>query len=196
MHTVEITSTILRGGNAAHRDSYADAVQRDTMNTAQRRAQAIRRRYRLKRPGDIERIMNAEKIHLVRVAFAGRLQEMIVENYIGIQSSIRDPRRVNELLAHALGHYFLHSGNQPFHHVQRDRVLAQQWERQAWDFAFELLMPAKQVELLLRRYWSDADLRENFQVSEEFYQMRMETWHEERINKGDIQTHECEATGL
>ncbi len=166
------------------------------MNTAQRRAQAIRRRYRFKRPGDIERILKGEKINFVRVPFAGRLQEMIVDKYVGIQSSIRDPRRINELVAHALGHYFLHSGNQPFYHVQRDRDLAQQWERQAWDFAFELLMPAKKVELLLRRHWNDSDLRQYFQVSDEFYHMRMESWNEQRIKRGDTQTHEHEGTGL
>lgn|SRR5574341_1046235 len=155
------------------------------MNTAQQRAQEIRRRYRIKCPDDIERVLRSEKIHVVRFPFAGRLQEMIVNGCVGIQASLRNPRRINELLAHALGHYYLHSGNQPFYHLENERVLALQWERQAWDFAFELLMPSRKVERLLRRHWNHANLRDEFQVSKEFYQMRMEAWNEQRANRGD-----------
>jgi len=151
------------------------------MNTAQQRAREVRRRYRFRRPSDLERILKAKRIHVVRFPFAGRLQEMIVGNRIGIQSTLRDPRRVNELLAHALGHFLLHAGNQPFFHFEREPVLAQQWERQAWDFAFELLMPSTQIQKGLGRKMSDSELREQFEVSEEFYRMRMNAWRDKRV---------------
>lgn len=146
------------------------------MNTAQRRAKEIRRRFRVKLPADVARIAKAERIRIVRYPFEGRLQEMIIYRTVGIKSSIRDQRRVDELVAHALGHHYLHSGNQAFSHVDRDRALAQQMERQAWDFAFELLMPARNVEKLLRQRLGDMEMREHFQVSDEFYRMRMEAF--------------------
>jgi hypothetical protein len=150
------------------------------MNTAQERAREIRRRYRFRRPSDMERVLRAEGLKVLRFPFAGRLQEMIVGNRIGVKSSIRDPRRVNELLAHALGHHLLHSGNQPFYHFQREPIVAQQWERQAWDFTFELLMPVSHLERLLKQSSDEVDLREHFQVSEEFFQNRMEAFRGER----------------
>jgi Zn-dependent peptidase ImmA (M78 family) len=131
------------------------------------------------------RVLKAEGILVLRFPFAGRLQEMIVGNRIGIQSTIRDPRRINELLAHALGHYFLHAGNQPFYHFQREPIVAQQWERQAWDFAFELLMPASHLERWLKRSWDEVDLREHFQVSEEFFHERMEILREANTASGE-----------
>lgn len=148
------------------------------MNTAQQRAREIRRRYRFRHPSDIERVLKAKGIQVVRFPFAGRLQEMIVGHRIGIQSTIRDPRRVNELLAHALGHFLLHAGNQPFFHLEREPIVAQQWERQAWDFAFELFMPQTDLVRLLRKPWNAADLQEHFEVSEDFFIRRMNVFSE------------------
>lgn len=150
------------------------------MNSAQQRAQEIRRRYRFTYPRDIERVLKAKRIQVVRFPLKGRLKEMIVYDFIGLALTLeRDAREEYELLAHAFGHYLLHAGNQPFFHLAKDRVVARQWERQAWDFAFELLMPAEILEHLLRKHWSDADLRERFQVSEEFFRRRMQAFKEE-----------------
>ncbi|MBI3913126.1 MAG: ImmA/IrrE family metallo-endopeptidase [Chloroflexi bacterium] len=162
------------------------------MNLAQRRSQEIRRRYHVQKPGDITRVLDAEDVHVFRFPFVGRLEEMIVYNWIGIQVSLVDSRRVHELLAHAFGHYLLHAGNQPFYYLQHQRAVARQWEKQAWDFAFELLMPAEEVERRLRARRSDDDLREHFQVSEEFFQQRMKAWGEECSGNGVIPTEEEE----
>ncbi len=150
------------------------------MNAVQERARKIRKKYKFKNPSDIERVMDGEKLHMVRFPFPGRLQEMIVSNWVAIQSSLKDMRRIHELLAHALGHYLLHEGNQPFYHFNHDRVIAQQWEHQAWDFAFELLMPEATVERLLPIAASADELRDEFEVSEEFFQMRMLAYEAER----------------
>jgi len=144
------------------------------------RAREIRRRYHFTRPSDIERVLKAKNIQVVRFPLKGRVKEMIVFNIVGLPLSVeRDSREVHELLAHALGHYLLHAGNQPFSHLDKDRVVAWQWEHQAWDFAYELLMPADTLGRLLQQTLSDADLGEHFQVSEEFFRKRMEAFREE-----------------
>ncbi len=150
------------------------------MLTVESRARAIRLRYRLTKPSDIERVMEGENLRVVRFPFPGRVQEVTVANWVAIQSSLKDMRRVYELLAHALGHRLLHEGNQPFFHFDHDRATAMQWERQAWNFAYELLMPFKLVERLLRVCTSEEELRDNFQVSDEFLQMRMRVFADER----------------
>ncbi len=150
------------------------------MTTSQERANRIRRRYRFKSPSDIERVMDGENVHVVRFPFPGRLQEMIVGNWVAIQSSLKDMHRVHELMAHALGHHLLHEGNQPFYNFNHDRVIAEQWEHQAWDFAFQLLMPTTVVERLLSRCASEDELREHFDVSEEFFEMRFQAYETER----------------
>jgi hypothetical protein len=156
------------------------------MNSAQMRAQEIRRRYHFVRPSDIERVLKAENIQVVRFPLKGRVREMIVFNFVGLPLSVeRDSREVHELLAHALGHYLLHAGNQPFFHLERDRVVARQWEHQAWDFANELLMPTDTLVRLLQQTWSDVDLCEHFQVSEEFFRKRMEAFREDRAGRGE-----------
>ncbi len=150
------------------------------MNTAQERAREVRHRYRFTRPSDLERVLRAENMEVVRFPLVGRLRELMTFNYVAIQDSLQDQRSINELLAHALGHYLLHVGNQLVFEFPEDAVPAAKLERQAWDFAFELLMPAQMVESRLREGWSDADLREHFEVSDEFYQSRMEAFRAER----------------
>ena len=146
------------------------------MNTAQERARAVRRRYDLQRSCDIERVLAAENVEVLRFPLAGRLDEVIVFNFIGIRDTIEDARLVYELLAHALGHYLLHAGNQIEFVLPTNTLLADQWERQAWDFAFELFMPAAMVEMHLHDGWSDSDLQEDFEVSDEFFRRMMEAF--------------------
>jgi hypothetical protein len=149
------------------------------MNSAQQRALEIRRRYRFTCPRDIERVLKAQGIQVVRFPLKGRVREVIVRNFVGLPLTLEhDAREKYELLAHALGHYLLHAGNQLFFHLDQDQVIVWQWERQAWDFAHELLMPAEILELLLQEQWSDADLRERFQVSAEFFRERMQAFRE------------------
>jgi hypothetical protein len=51
---------------------------------------------------------------VARFPFRGRVKEMIVFNFIGLPlSAERNSPETFELLAHALGHYVLHAGNQP-----------------------------------------------------------------------------------
>jgi len=72
----------------------------------------VRRRYNVQHPCDIEQVLAGENVEVVRFPLEGRLHEMIVLNSIAVRDSIKDERQVYELLAHALGHYLLHAGNQ------------------------------------------------------------------------------------
>jgi IrrE N-terminal-like domain len=146
------------------------------MNTAQERAREIRQRHALRCPGDMERVLEEENVEFVRFPLAGRLDELIVLNTIAVRDSIEDSREVYELLAHALGHYLLHAGNQLEFVLPIHLPLSDQWERQAWDFAFELLTPADLVETRLREGWSESDLQDDFEVRDEFFQRRMEAF--------------------
>ncbi|MCL4488294.1 MAG: ImmA/IrrE family metallo-endopeptidase [Chloroflexi bacterium] len=137
-----------------------------------------RRRYRVGNPADLDRVLGKLRLKVQRYPFAGRAQEEIVLDVIGIQSTIEDSRQVRELIAHAIGHYLMHEGNQRYLLEKGDRVVAWKWEHQAWAYAYELLMPARRVNTLLRRGWSDSDIQEHFAVSAEFYQGRMEAFRE------------------
>jgi Zn-dependent peptidase ImmA (M78 family) len=80
---------------------------------------------------------------------------------------------------------FLHTGNRPFFHLDKERVVAGQWEHQAWDFAFELLMPPDQLLGLLRKPWNAPDLQERFEVTEEIFRKRIEALEEDHSgNRG------------
>jgi len=138
------------------------------MNTAQERACEVRLRHALRRAADIERVLEEENVKFVRFPLVGRLDEVIVLNMIGVRDSIEECAAVYELLAHALGHYLLHAGNQIEFVLATNLPLSDQWERQAWDFAFELLMPAGMVEARLRKGWSESDLQDDFEVRDEF----------------------------
>lgn len=150
------------------------------MNSSQQSAREIRRRYHLTRPRDIDRVLKAENIQVVQFPLKGRVKEVIVLNFIGLPLSLeRHSCEEHELLAHALGHYLLHAGNQPFFHLAKERVVAWQMEHQAWDFAFELFIPQTTLARLLRKSWNAADLREHFEVSADFLKRRLQAFREE-----------------
>lgn len=154
------------------------------MNAAERHARAIRRRYRLRRPGDLDRVLAHQHLTVESWRFAGRVQEAIIGDVIGIAETVQDPRAVRELAAHALGHHLMHKGNQIGMLARGDDVVPWQWEQQAWAFAYELFMPARAVERLLRRGCRDEEMREYFEVSDEFYRERMRAFaaqHAEEI---------------
>jgi hypothetical protein len=149
------------------------------MNSSQRRAYEIRRRYRVTHPSDIERVLAAENIHVVAFPFKGRVSEVIALNWIGLpQSFIRDSREGYELMAHAYGHYLMHAGNQPFFHFRHDPIVSAQMEHQAWDFAFELFIPQVTLARTLRRTRDESDLWEHFQVSRDFFRRRLHAFQE------------------
>jgi Zn-dependent peptidase ImmA (M78 family) len=150
------------------------------MNFSQQRAHEIRRRYRFTRPCEIDRVLKAKNIQVVYFPLKGRVKEVIVLNFIGLPIELeRHSCEEHELLAHALGHYLLHAGNQPFFHLDKKRVVAWQMEHQAWDFAFELLIPKAALARRLEKSGDEADLREQFQVSADFFKRRLQAFRED-----------------
>ena len=146
----------------------------------------IEKYWKLIVPVDVHEIARRMKITIVSDPFLPVSGEFSLEekNRPLIRSNTSEnPLRQKFTLAHALGHYLLHAGNQPFFHLARERVVAWQMEHQAWDFAFELFIPRTALVRLMRTSWNDADLREHFQVSEEFFIRRMQAFSEESAGR-------------
>lgn len=110
------------------------------MIKAQRRARQVLRKYNLSTaPIDLHKIVTAEGLTLDEWSFRGRVKEVYLGDHIGICSHIADNKR-RELIAHALGHHFLHTGNQ-FYFESCDQFVTFKQEFEAECFATELLMP-------------------------------------------------------
>lgn len=111
------------------------------MRKARRRARQIVQKYNLSTaPIDLYKIIDNERLTLDEWNFQGRVKEVYVGDSIGILQSV-SPRKKRELIAHALGHYFLHHGNHVYFD-EYDQFAKFRQECQAQCFATELLMPS------------------------------------------------------
>lgn len=90
-------------------------------------------------------IIDNEEILLNTFPFKGRLRERYICTEDGIaQITIKagiDALESKHLIAHALGHHFLHKGSYAF----IDSIILDKQERQAEDFAAVLLAPPKTI---------------------------------------------------
>ncbi len=145
------------------------------MSRASQRAAPIGERYKLSTPVDLDPILEGEDLEITRFPFAGRVPEVIVGRDIGIKDSITNTRYIRELMAHVLGHHFLHAGNQLFCLNQTDlqRTLSQ--EREAREFAFHLLVPEEEMRACLAQRMGLTEMADHFQVPALFMQARCET---------------------
>lgn len=110
------------------------------MKNARKRARQIVRKYNLcTAPIDLYKIIDNEYLTLDERVFQGRVKEMYVGDSIGILQSAT-PRKKRELIAHALGHHFLHRGNHMYFE-ENDQFTKFKQEHEAQMFASELLMP-------------------------------------------------------
>ncbi len=110
------------------------------MKNAQKRARQIIRKYNLfTAPIDLNKIIDSEFLTLDEWEFKGRVKEVYVGDSIGILQSAT-PRKKRELIAHALGHHFLHQGNHMYFE-ENDQFTKFKQEHEAQCFATELLMP-------------------------------------------------------
>lgn len=137
------------------------------MIKAQKRARQVLRKYHLSTvPIDLQTIIEGEELVLDEWAFHGRVKEVYLGDSIGISQGI-DPKKQRELIAHALGHHFLHQGNH-FFFEKRDQFATFKQEHEAQCFAAELLMPKKEVAKL--KHLSRSALADHFQISNAFTQ--------------------------
>ena len=140
------------------------------MTKAQKRARQVLRKYRLTTaPIDLQTIIEGEELTLDEWSFHGRVKEVYLGDSIGITQGI-DPKKQRELIAHALGHHFLHQGNH-LYFEKRDQFTAFKQEHEAQCFAAELLMPRNEVEKM--KHLSKSDIADHFQISKGFTQFGM-----------------------
>ena len=131
------------------------------MRAAQRKAEQLRRKLKLSGRVDAEEVANL--LGLVVVPWPLDVQEeMQMGHYIGVAERL-DARWRRWVIAHAIGHKLLHSGN---HLWIRDHTsLGSLYEREAEDFARALLVDAQEaMEEGLSELW---EVAEHFGVPEE-----------------------------
>ena len=131
------------------------------MKRAQRKAAALRRKLGLHGRVDAETVANMVGLEVVPWPLEVQ-EEMQMGLYIGVAERL-DPRWRRWVIAHAIGHRLLHSGN---HLWIRDHTsLGGIYEREAEDFARALLMDvAEAMAQGLSELW---EVAEHFGVPEE-----------------------------
>lgn len=146
------------------------------MRKALKRAREVLQRCKLSSaPINIDIIIVQEGLSLDDWQFAGRIKEAYLGDSIGIKNTV-DPRKRRELIAHALGHHFLHAGNH-LYFEQHDQFITLKQEHEAQCFAAELLIPAPLLEPM--KDWPAYELADYFFVPEELMKLRLEVLRDE-----------------
>ena len=126
------------------------------MKRAHRKAQQLRRKLKLSGQVDAEAVANVLGLDVVPWPLEVQ-EEMQMGHYIGVADRL-DARWRRWVIAHAIGHRLLHSGN---HLWIRDHTsLGSLFEREAEDFARALLMDVDEA--------MDEGLSEAWEVAEHF----------------------------
>jgi Zn-dependent peptidase ImmA (M78 family) len=134
---------------------------------AEEKASEVLARYAFSVPVDVERIVEVEGLEVVERNFPS-VEEVYLYPSIGMKRGL--PRVWRRwVIAHALGHYFMHRGNQLWFR-RKDDVLRRQQETQAERFAAYLLIP--QAELGRLRSLDLWDFAEHFEVPPECIALR------------------------
>ncbi len=131
------------------------------MKRAQRKADQLRRKLKLSGRVDAEAVANILGLDVVPWPLDVQ-EEMQMDRYIGVAERL-DARWRRWVIAHAIGHRLLHSGN---HLWIRDHTsLGSLFEREAEDFARALLIDSDEaMEEGLSEVW---ELAEHFGVPQE-----------------------------
>ncbi|PIU27931.1 MAG: hypothetical protein COW32_01080 [Candidatus Aquicultor secundus] len=131
------------------------------MNIARKTALEVVEKY----GNGLQGILDAEGVQIIYFALAGRLKELYFGDFIILKSGLPEAER-HELIAHALGHHFLHAGNHFFVSTSDTNPWDKLQERQAEVFAAYLLMP--KVNNL-----SVQEIANSFTVTEKFASFRL-----------------------
>lgn len=141
------------------------------MIKAQKRARQVLRKYNLTTaPIDLQTIIRGENLILDEWSFHGRVKEVYLGDSIGIDQT-SDPKKQRELIAHALGHHFLHQGNH-FYFEGRNQFVTFKQEHEAQCFAAELLMPSKELPRI--KHLTQDQISDHFCVPKDFIQFGMD----------------------
>ncbi|MFZ5391661.1 MAG: ImmA/IrrE family metallo-endopeptidase [Patescibacteria group bacterium] len=137
------------------------------MNTlVQEKSTQIIARYKTNNPFIIAEY---EKIEVIEHPLSGRLKELYFGDYI-ILNNLLSHTKKRRYLAHALGHHFLHTGNQLFFAKNRYHQNIKE-EAQAEEFAAYLLIPKQELTPIL--HLNIEELAEHFQVPPQFINKRL-----------------------
>lgn len=93
-------------------------------------------------PVDLDEVLSQLGIALYRWPFPPTIEEVVTPEAIALNHVLEDPRRQRELIAHALGHWYLHRSDALAIVSKLDQIRTLQQEREAWAFAEALLVPA------------------------------------------------------
>lgn len=141
------------------------------MTKSQKRARQVLRKYDLTTaPIDLKKIIDGEELILDEWSFQGRVKEVYLGDSIGIDRDA-DPKKQRELIAHALGHHFLHTGNH-LYFERHDQFTTFKQEHEAQCFAAELLLP--KAELKKVKHLTTGEIANYFSVPEDFTQFGMD----------------------
>lgn len=113
---------------------------------------------------DLDVILDTLGIEVLEVPLEGRVKEIFFADYVVIKKGLDEPEK-RELIAHALGHYFLHAGNH-LAFSQSAVAIDNYHERQADVFGAFLLVP----RTTFSNYF---DLASEFRITTEFANFRL-----------------------
>ena len=136
------------------------------MNIARKKAEEIYKKY----GNDLDEIVSREEIEVLEVSLKGRFKEIYSGDYIVIRNDLPEEEK-RELIAHALGHHFLHAGNHLVF-AQYTYSMDNYQERQANVFAACLLIPDMELKLKLYDDIARNELANIFQVTPRFAEFR------------------------
>ena len=120
-------------------------------------------------PVDMEQLAHAEGCALLNWPFTGPVKEVKRGRWIGLAQGLNQAER-RHLIAHALAHHLLHSGNQMSFHDWQKASLHKQ-EREAEECAAHILVPEEELAKLDNvPVW---EIAEYFGVPEELARQRV-----------------------
>ncbi len=123
---------------------------------------------------DLHEVLRGERVSIMRLDFGeARFREFYVNGVIFLPLETESEAEERSSLAHALGHHFLHVGNQVWM-----RGLGSMWswkqERQAEEFAAWFLIPESEDAAL--KGLSTAEICEAFSVDARVAEVRAGEW--------------------
>jgi Zn-dependent peptidase ImmA (M78 family) len=131
-------------------------------------------------PIDMEWLAEAEGCELVEWPFLGPVKEVKCQRWIGIAKGLSSRER-RHLIAHALAHQLLHTGNQLSFHQRRQGAPPRQ-EREAEVCAAHILIPGSELSRLTDlSLW---DLADHFDVPDELARLRLTDFATEKEKSG------------
>ena len=126
------------------------------MNKAQRRAVEFRRKLGLRGQVDAEGVANNLGFEVIPWALRAQ-EEMRIDRYMCIAEDL-EPDERRWMIAHSIGHWFLHPGNHLW--IYKHTSFGGRIEREANDFACAMLMDVEEA--------LDARLTESWEIAEHF----------------------------